>query len=55
MSRVRRALSLVVFFGAVMPAVTGCQSLGGACGPFLNLIVGVGVAVGVYYLTQELT
>ncbi len=55
MSRVRRALNLVVVLGAVVPAVTGCQGAGGGCGMVLNALMAVGVSVGVYYLTQELT
>ena len=56
MSRVRRALNLVVLLGAVLPAVTGCQGAGGgAGGMLLNAVMAVGVSVGIYYLTQELT
>jgi hypothetical protein len=55
MSRVRRALNLVVLLGAVAPAVTGCTGAGGAGGLLLNAILAVGVSVGIYYLTQELT
>ena len=54
MGRVRRAFSLLVCFGAVMPAVTGCQAMGSACGMILNLALAVGAAVGVYYLTEAL-
>ena len=50
MSRVRRALNLVV-----MPAITGCQGAGGAGGMLLNAVLAVGVSVGIYYLTQELS
>ena len=55
MSRVRRALNLVVLLGAVAPAVTGCAGAGGAGGMLLNALLAVGVSVGIYYLTQELT
>ena len=55
MSRVRSALNLMVLLGAVVPAVGGCQSMGGLMGMLLNAALAVGVSVGVYYLTQELT
>jgi hypothetical protein len=55
MSRVRRALNLVVLLGAVVPAVTGCQGAGGACGLLLNAVLAIGVSVGIYYLTQSLS
>jgi hypothetical protein len=54
MIRVRRAVTLLVCFGAVIPAATGCAGMGNACGMLLNLVIGVGVAVGVYYLTDAL-
>ena len=55
MSRVRRALNLVVVLGAVVPAVTGCQGMGGAGGALMNVVMAVGVSVGIYYLTQAIS
>ena len=54
MERIRRALSLVVVLGGVVPVVTGCQGMGGACGGLLKIALGVGVAVGTYYLVEAL-
>ena len=47
MSRVRRALNLVVILGAVMPAITGCQGAGGAGGMLMNAVLAIGVSVEV--------
>ena len=55
MSRVRRALNLVVILGAVMPAITGCQGAGGAGGMLMNAVLAIGVSVGIYYLTQAIS
>jgi len=55
MGRVRRALNLVVLLGAAVPAITGCQGGAGPGAMLLNVILAVGISVGVYYLTQAIT
>jgi hypothetical protein len=55
MHRIQRAVAALVFVGVVASTSTGCSSMGGACGSIFNLALGLGVAVGTYYLTQELT
>ena len=54
MERVRRAVSIAVVLGGVLPLTTGCSSLGGACGTLLQIAIGVGLAIGTYYLIEEL-
>lgn len=46
----KRAVAVVVLSGANLVLQSGCQG----CGMLLNLVLGVGVAVGGYYLSQEL-
>ena len=54
MERTRRALSLAVVLGGLVPLTTGCQGAGGMCGALLKIAVGLGVALGSYYLVEAL-
>jgi hypothetical protein len=55
MERTRRALTLAVVLGGLVPLTTACEGgAGGMCGALMKLVVGVGVAVGTYYLVEAL-
>lgn len=55
MQRIQRTVAALVFLGTVAGTSSGCAGMGNACGALLSLAIGLGVAVGTYYLTQELT
>jgi hypothetical protein len=54
MESVRRALSVAVGFGGVLPALCACQGMGTGLGILLNVALALGMAVGTYFLIQEL-
>ena len=54
MQRIQRTVAALVFIGTVAGSQAGCAGTGGACGAILSLAIGLGVAVGTYYLTNEL-
>lgn len=55
MQRIHRMVAVAIGLGAVAVALGGCQSFGTACGAIFNIAMGLGVAVGSYYLTQAIT
>jgi hypothetical protein len=57
MQRIQRTVGALVFLGflgSIAGTGTGCAGLGNACGSLLTLALGLGVAVGTYYLTKEI-
>lgn len=54
MQRIQRTVAALVFLGSVSATSTGCAGMGNACGALLSLAIGLGVAVGTYYITNEL-
>ncbi len=55
MQRIHRTVAIAISLGAVAFALAGCQSFGTACGAIINIAMGLGVAVGSYYLTQAIS
>ena len=55
MQRIHRVVAVAVGLGALAVALGGCQSFGTACGAIFNLALGLGAAVGSYYLVQALS
>jgi len=54
MQRIQRTVAALVFIGAIASSTTGCSGAGGPAGMLLSLAIGLGVAVGTYYITNEL-
>lgn len=55
MQRIQRTVATLIFVGSAAGATSGCAGMGSACGALLSLAIGLGVAVGTYYITNELT
>ena len=55
MQRIHRMVAIAVGLGALAIMLGGCQGFGSACGAILNLAMGLGAAVGSYYLVQALS
>ena len=54
MSRSRRCLCGLVLAGVALMPLPGCSSLGGTLGALAKVAIGVGIAVGTYYLVEAL-
>jgi len=55
MQRIQRIIALIVFSGALLGGDAGCAQLGSACGALFSVALGLGAAVGSYYLAKSLS
>ena len=54
MSRSRRGVCTVVLAAVAFLPLPGCSSLGGTIGTLAKIAIGVGIAVGTYYLIDQI-
>ena len=54
MQRIQRVVAALILIGSIAGSTGGCTGAGGAGGALLSLAIGLGVAVGTYYITNEL-